>query len=330
MTYTAPIAYPTETSSFDPQSELNIGPLALLLTNDSKPNPLYSDGRPRSASSTEPAHDIDVRLASTPALCTTSEEGAIFHALTATTAAEGRRYTVLHRSGEVCDADDATAAATPPGVLIIAEEGEAGSATRREWRAVLHYRGGFEADYVARFTVASLWCRLTNDGVATGQLPSDTSPFTPAAALEAAGWQARGTVIAMQGGGDAVARLCGPAAAEWEAAQLRLNPDRTFAHALARYPPQLGAVDLYDAASGAPRSISRATLLSAHANIMVRRVDNYEMLKSTSFRCSRTVVATRCSTSASLVTLSSQAVNACLSTARRKAFGCMSAQETPT
>ena len=89
---------------------------------------------------------------------------------------------------------------------------------QRRFRVVLHHLGDFQPKLVGRLSVVSVY-RMDNSANVEQQ------------PLEH--WLFRGSFLAAQGGGDAIARWCGPEAAEWEKTQLMKNPSRTFGHALA-------------------------------------------------------------------------------------------------
>jgi hypothetical protein len=335
MTYRWPLRYP----GWD--DEHGLGPALLFCTNDSKPNPLYrradagagaggaaaSSSSSNSSSSLVPAAAassagqgsalsattaatavtaaasvVDPRLAATPALCTTSEEGAIFHALT--TPLRDREPVAVSACIEGSSSDGGTAAfssdlyaeegchfcllfaADPseaaPGLLLLLDV-----TRRRLLRVVLHHRGHFVPQLVSRLSVASfLACPLPLAETASSGEPAEAEAQQLAAArqllsgaaidasasgadLAAAGWALLAPpLLVVQGGGDAVARCCGIAAAEFERQMLEADPNRTFGHAVAPFPfPELcftatGAAAA-DAAGLAPAGRAGATAVPA-------------------------------------------------------------------
>lgn len=277
MAFRWPIRSPAWTDAY------GLGPALLFCTNDSKPNPLFKRQLPNGTGAGSTASGVngraagdavDPRLASTPALCTTSEEGAIFHSLTTPLGDrdfpgprapdevrfpdEGKHFKLLHA---------AEPAGTSPGLLILHDV--AGS---RLLRVLLHHRGGFIPSLVARLSVASFAAKALSrsDGEALPPLGAATlDPSAAGAALAGAGWVAVSPpLLVVQGGGDAVARCCGPAAAAFERSELEADPNRTFGHAVALFAfPHL----CYEAATGASATGSALSESALMASSQVRR-----------------------------------------------------------
>ncbi|RYG52218.1 hypothetical protein EON67_01725 [archaeon] len=303
-----------------------LGPLLLLTTNDSRPNPQYC----REAHEQQvhghigthiavPPH-VDARLALCPTLCTTSEEGAIYHSLSQSPAERAKwqacssggsdigsptpttltprpdasdtlprgaaamvsnecspatlpppatsvgvqsdehfHYVVEYESGR-----EARSAVPPVNILAVHASGSVRAV--EHVRVLWHYLGGFEPEHVARFSLVSMWRRPAQLGECVW---SDVHVRASAcdAHLAALGWQRIGTAFLIaQGGGDVVARMCGDAAAAWEAEELRKNPDRTLSHALAELPNLMQVQN--DAAQ--PLRLERGQVLAMHESLKVR------------------------------------------------------------
>lgn len=239
MAFRWPIRCPAWSDGF------GLGPALLFCTNDSKPNPLFKrqlQGAPCGTTVNSQARNagdgVDPRLGSTPALCTTSEEGAIFHSLTTplserdfpgARAADLARFPDEDRHFKLLYA--AEPAGTSPGLLLLHDVAGSGLL-----RVILHHRGGFIPSLVARLSVASFASRPVADGLLPPLDAATLDPTSAGAALADAGWSAASPpLLVVQGGGDAVARCCGPAAAAFERSELEADPNRTFGHAVALF-----------------------------------------------------------------------------------------------
>lgn len=186
MTYTWPVPYdrwrdptarhpPPSDTQAPPQGVVDdpwahgAGPLLLLLTNDSTPNPLFDVNPPPATPDGAPSAtlSVDGRLRETAALCTTAEEGAIYRALTAPAgaAASGddlpRYCEIARRSAKPSVAGGATPDTAPPVCVRLIREYYPGRSERgsRLWRVFVHHKGDFLTAHFARFSLVTLWVR---------------------------------------------------------------------------------------------------------------------------------------------------------------------------
>jgi hypothetical protein len=303
MGYRWPIANPAW------EDEHGLGTAVLLCCNDSKANPLWQGGvhdgdggsqdagTPPSGARVRPhplvrllqsavtgalgtdvfasrATPLDHTLRATPTLCTSSEEGAIYFALTHPPA---RRIACTHtalppeRGRELFRGEDAWwSVAYVPVVTAVSGLDIAvwrGEPSGELLRAVWHHRGGFVRDFRARLSVVSLLTRPDGDSYAL--TAADRDPATSFEHLCARGWvRVGGPLIVVQGGGDVVAAACGTAAARWEQELLRAMPDRTLSHAIAPAPAEAGLVD----ATGVPQPVDAAVVHGWHRAYVARAV----------------------------------------------------------